>query len=69
VHERVFAVLPDARTATVDFYVVSDPYALPDSRSLGEAMNNRVGIGLLRADSPTFGRNQLWVAVIYASVR
>jgi uncharacterized protein YkwD len=69
VHERVFAVLPDARTATVDFYVVSDPYAIPDSRSLGEPTNNRVGIGLLRGDSPTFGRNQYWVAVIYASVR
>lgn len=69
VHERVFAVLPDARTATVDFYVVSDPYSLPDSRSLAEATNNRVGIGLLRGDSPTFGRNQFWVAVIYASVR
>ncbi len=69
VHERVFAVLPDAKTATVDFYVVSDPYALPDARALGEATNNRVGIGLLRGDSPTFGRNQYWVAVIYASVR
>ena len=68
VHERVFAVLPDARTATVDFYVVGDPGSLPDSRSLGEATNNRLGIGLLRGDSPTFGRNQYWVAVIYASV-
>jgi uncharacterized protein YkwD len=69
VHERVFAVLPDAKTATVDFYVVSDPYALPDARALSEATNNRFGIGLLRGDSPTFGRNQYWVAVIYAAVR
>lgn len=69
VHERVFAALPDARTATVDFYVVSDPDALPDSRSLGEPTNKLVGVGLLRGDSPTYGRNQYWVAVIYASVR
>jgi uncharacterized protein YkwD len=69
VHERIFTALPDARTATVDFYVVSDPYALPDSKSLGDATNNRVGIGLVRGDSATYGRNQLWVAVIYAAVR
>lgn len=69
VHERVFAALPDARTATVDFYVVSDPDALPDSRSLGEPTNKLVGIGLLRGDSPKYGPNQFWVAVIYAAVR
>ncbi|XXF75014.1 CAP domain-containing protein [Myxococcaceae bacterium GXIMD 01537] len=69
VHERVFAVFPDARTATVDFYVVSDPYALPDSRSLATATNSRIGVGIIKGDSPTYGRNQYWVAVIYAAMR
>lgn len=68
-HERVFAALPDARTATVDFYVVSDPNALPASTGLGTATNNRLGIGLVRGDSPKYGRDQYWVAVIYAAVR
>lgn len=68
-HERVFAALPDARTATVDFYVVSDPNALPASAGLGTATNNWLGIGLVKGDSPKYGRDQYWVAVIYAAVR
>ncbi|MBJ6762341.1 CAP domain-containing protein [Myxococcaceae bacterium JPH2] len=67
-HERVFAVLPDAGTAAVDFYVVGDPSAIPDSRSLADATNNRVGVGVVRGDSKRFGRGQYWVAVIYAAV-
>ncbi|WP_164014024.1 CAP domain-containing protein [Pyxidicoccus trucidator] len=67
-HERVFQVLPDAGTAAVDFFVVSDPSALPESRSLADATNNRVGVGVVRGDSRRFGSKQYWVAVIYAAV-
>ncbi|WP_164001954.1 CAP domain-containing protein [Pyxidicoccus caerfyrddinensis] len=67
-HERVFQVLPDAGTAAVDFFVVSDPTALPESRSLADATNNRVGVGVVRGDSRRFGVKQYWVAVIYAAV-
>ncbi|QSQ25742.1 CAP domain-containing protein [Pyxidicoccus parkwayensis] len=68
-HERVFQALPDAGTAAVDFFVLTDPSALPESRSLGDATNNRVGIGVVRGDSRRFGSRRYWVAVIYASVR
>jgi len=68
VHDRVFEALPDAGTASVDFFVVSDPTAIPESRSLSDATNNRVGIGVVRGDSRRFGTNQYWVAVIYAAV-
>ncbi|WP_426752437.1 CAP domain-containing protein [Myxococcus sp. Y35] len=68
VHDRVFEVLPDAGTASVDFFVVSDPTAIPESRSLADATNNRVGVGVVRGDSRRFGTNQYWVAVIYAAV-
>ncbi|MCP3100409.1 CAP domain-containing protein [Myxococcus sp. K15C18031901] len=68
-HERVFQVLPDAGTASVDFFVVSDPSALPESRSVTDATNNRVGVGVVRGDSKRFGAKQYWVAVIYAAVR
>ena len=67
-HERVFQVLPDAGTAAVDFFIVSDPTALPESRSLADATNNHVGVGVVRGDSKRFGNKQYWVAVIYAAV-
>ncbi len=67
-HERVFQALPDAGTAAVDFFVVSDPSAIPESRSLADATNNRVGVGVVRGDSRRFGNRQYWVAVIYAAV-
>jgi uncharacterized protein YkwD len=67
-HERVFSALPDAGTASVDFFVVGDPSALPESRSLATATNTRVGVGLVRGNSRRFGQGQYWVAVIYAAV-
>jgi hypothetical protein len=65
----VFQALPDAGTAAVDFFVLTDPSALPESRSLADATNNRVGIGVVRGDSRRFGSRRYWVAVIYAAVR
>ncbi len=67
-HERVFSALPDAGTASVDFFVVGDPSAVPESRSLATATNTRVGVGLVRGNSKRFGQGQYWVAVIYAAV-
>ncbi|WP_199745879.1 CAP domain-containing protein [Corallococcus sp. AB030] len=67
-HERVFSALPDAGTASVDFFVVGDPGAVPESRSLATATYTRVGVGLVRGDSKRFGQGQYWVAVIYAAV-
>ncbi|MBZ4419923.1 CAP domain-containing protein [Myxococcus sp. RHSTA-1-4] len=67
-HDRVFQALPDAGTAAVDFFIVADPTALPESRSLADATNNLVGVGVVLGDSKRFGRRQYWVAVIYAAV-
>jgi uncharacterized protein YkwD len=67
-HERVFQAVPEAGTASVDFFVVSDPSAVPESRGVTNAANNRVGVGVVRGDSTRFGNKQYWVAVIYAAV-
>ncbi len=69
VHERVFRALLDVRSATVDFYVTEDPTAVPESKSLLDARNTQVGVGAIRGDSPTFGRNKYWVVVVYTTPR
>jgi uncharacterized protein YkwD len=67
-HERVFQALPDAGTASVDFFIVADPMALPETRSLADATNNHVGVGVVRGDSRRYGGKQYWVTIIYAAV-
>lgn len=66
VHERVFQLMGDARSAAVDFYVSDDPAALPTSRSLEDQKNDRVGVGAVRGDSRTYGTEKYWVVVVYA---
>jgi len=53
----------------VDFYVSDDPSTLPDSRSLEDSRNDRVGIGAVQGDSTTYGQDKFWVVVIYADSR
>ncbi|MFP2934121.1 CAP domain-containing protein, partial [Pyxidicoccus sp. 3LG] len=36
-HERAFQAVPDAGTVAVDFFIVADPTAIPESRSLADA--------------------------------
>jgi uncharacterized protein YkwD len=69
VHDRVFNALEDARSASVDFYVAESPALLPDSKSLGDRKNTVVGVGAVRGDSPTYGKGQYWMVVIYAATR
>lgn len=66
VHERVFQAMDDARSAAVDLYVSDDPAQLPSSKSLEDGKNDRVGIGAVRGDSPTYGQEKFWVVVVYA---
>jgi uncharacterized protein YkwD len=68
-HERVFTAMKDVKTTSVDIYVTEDPSQLPQSRSLGEPRNDRVGAAAVRGDSPTYGKNRYWVVVIYAASR
>lgn len=67
VHERVFQALPEITSASVDFMVGDDPTLVPESKSLADARNDRVGIGSVKGDSPTYGQGKYWVVVIYAS--
>ncbi|ADO72278.1 conserved uncharacterized protein [Stigmatella aurantiaca DW4/3-1] len=68
-HERVFQALPDVGTAAADFYVAEEPTALSESKNLLEARNRQVGVGLLRGDSKTFGKDRYWLVVIYTAPR
>jgi uncharacterized protein YkwD len=69
VHERVFKALADVKSAAVDFYVAEDPTTVPESKSLLDARNTRVGVGAIRGDSPSFGKSKYWVVVIYTTPR
>ncbi len=69
VHERVFRAVPDARSAAVDIYVAEDPTAAPESKSLLDARNTQVGVGIIRGDSRSFGKDRYWVVVIYTTPR
>lgn len=69
VHDRVFKAVQSARSAAVDFYVAESPTTVPESKSLLDARNTRVGVGLVRGDSRTFGKDRYWVVVIYTTPR
>ncbi len=69
VHERVFGALQNVRSAAVDFYVAEDPTTAPESKSLLDARNTQVGVGVVRGDSRTFGKDRYWVVVIYTTPR
>jgi hypothetical protein len=61
--------MQSARSAAVDIYVAEDPTAAPESKSLLDARNSQVGVGLVRGDSATFGKDRYWVVVIYTTPR
>jgi uncharacterized protein YkwD len=65
--ERVFAALKDVRTTSVDVFISESPRLIADSKNLGDQRNDRVGIGAVKGDSATYGRNKYWVVVIYAA--
>ena len=65
--EKVFAAVKDIRTTTVDVFVSESPRKITDSKSLEDRRNDRVGVGAVKGDSTTYGKNKYWVVVIYAS--
>ncbi|MFN0064506.1 MAG: CAP domain-containing protein [Myxococcaceae bacterium] len=67
--QRVFQALSDAETAAVDVFVAPSPQLLPESRSLRRAENDRVGVGAVRAQNTSTGREEYWVVLIYAGAR
>ena len=68
-HERVFAMRDDLGSATVDFFVADNPTLITDSKNLSDPEARLVGVGLVKGDSPTFGRDKYWVVVVYGTPR
>ena len=67
--DRVFAALKDIRATSVDFFISESPQLITNSKNLGDRRNDRVGIGAVKGDSATYGKNKYWVVVIYAAPR
>jgi uncharacterized protein YkwD len=65
--DRVFAALKDIRTTAVDFFISESPQLITDSKNLRDRRNDRVGIGAVKGNSATYGKNKYWVVVIYAA--
>lgn len=68
-HDRVFDALGDVATTAADFYITEDPTDVPESVSLLDPRNTQVGVGVVRGDSPTYGKAKFWVVVIYTTPR
>jgi uncharacterized protein YkwD len=67
--ERVFSALEEVRTAAVDVFVAEDPAALGSSRSLEDASNTLVGVGVSQEPPAPGGKGRSWIVVIYAGAR
>ena len=52
---------------SVDVFVSESPRMITDSKSLGDRRNDQVGVGAVKGDSATYGKNKYWVVVIYTS--
>jgi|CXWL01.1.fsa_nt_gi uncharacterized protein YkwD len=68
-HERAFEAVPDARSAAVDVYVAQSPEEISQSKNVLNAAYDRVGVGLLKGNSQTYGKNRYWVVVLFVSTR
>ncbi|HEX8699503.1 MAG TPA: CAP domain-containing protein [Myxococcaceae bacterium] len=68
-HDRVFDAMGDVATTAADFYITEDPTDVPESQSLLDPRNTQVGVGVVRGDSPTYGKAKFWVVVIYTTPR
>ena len=68
-HDRVFAARDDLASATVDFFVADNPTLITDSKNLVDPHASVVGVGVVKGDSPTFGKDKYWVVVVYGTLR
>jgi uncharacterized protein YkwD len=67
--ERAFALMDDLNGVAVDVMVLDAPRLGGESKNLSAATNRMVGVGLVKGDSPRFGRGRYWIVVIYGSPR
>ncbi|MBX7116864.1 MAG: CAP domain-containing protein [Myxococcaceae bacterium] len=68
-HERAFELVSDARSAAVDVYVAETPAEISQSKNVLNAAYDRVGVGLLKGNSQTYGKNRYWMVVLFVSTR
>lgn len=67
--ERAFELMDDLNGVSVDVAVAETPRLGGESKNLSAAGNRMVGVGLVKGDSPRFGRGRYWIVVIYGSPR
>jgi uncharacterized protein YkwD len=59
------ALAAGRKLAAVDVFVASAPDEATRSANLGDPRFRRVGVGVVEGDSPRFGAQRLWIAVLY----
>ena len=68
-YERAQRAMQDISASTVDVYVNKAPTPFQESKNLLDARYTHVGVGVIRGDSPKYGKGQYWVVVIYTAAR
>lgn len=68
-HRRVFDAVDEVGAAAIDSYISEVPVPPDESRVITDARNAFVGVGVVKGDSPRFGKGKYWVVVIYATRR
>ncbi len=68
-HSRVFAAQNELTDPAVEFtvYEVADPAVLKGSAGLANPAFDRVGIGIVKADSSASGKTRYWMIAVYAT--
>jgi uncharacterized protein YkwD len=66
--DRALEALPRAVSAAVDVFVADTAADAVASTNLGKKAFNKVGIGVARGTAKRFGRDRLWIVVIYAAM-
>ena len=67
--ERAFALMDELNGVAVDVMVLDAPRLGAESKNLASPGNRMVGVGLVKGDSPRFGRGRYWIVVIYGAPR
>ncbi len=67
--ERAFELVDSLSSVSVDVLVADTPRLAGESKNLSAATNRQVGVGLVKGDSPRFGRGRYWIVVIYGAQR
>lgn len=67
--DRVLDGRDDLASIAIDVFVGDAATLVPESKSLTDPDMSLVSVGLVKGDSPTFGRDKWWVVVVYGTLR